>query len=588
LTGLQPILRIPILPNPALVGIIKMYEIYKEVWQELISEGAPFHVEEIEVRGSPMRVYSEAPASLREIWLASAAHGDNDYLVYDDERWTYTQAHRDVASIANWLLGQGIVTGDRVAIALRNYPEWLLCYWACVSTGITVVGMNAWWVEDEMKYGLEDSEPKLLICDGERLARFQNIRDDFPSLTTVAIRLDQAIEGVIDYEQLRTTGGDLPEIIVDPDSDACIFYTSGTTGYPKGAQLTHRGCVHNIMNLGFAANVSMLTTCRIDNVEPPSPEDKHPNSALVTTPMFHVTANNCLAHGTTVGGGKLVHMYRWDAGEALKLIEAEKITNLTGVPVMSRELIGHPDFDKYDTSSLLAVGGGGAQLQPDLVQKIDDAVANARPGTGYGMTETSGIITSISGDFFIDKPESAGPVMPVFEAKVVGGNGQSLKQGEAGELWVRGAPVIKGYINRADETAETITDGWLHTGDVATIDEHGFIFIVDRVKDMVLRGGENIYCSEVETTLHKMDNIQECSVFGVDDDRLGEEVGVSIYLKPGSTDSAEDIRAFCLQHMAKHKIPRYIWLSTEPLPRNANGKFLKRELRETLDISDAL
>ena len=178
------------------------------------------------------------------------------------------------------------------------------------------------------------------------------------------------------------------------------------------------------------------------------------------------------------------------------------------------------------------------------------------------MTATSGIITSISGDFFIDKPESAVPVMPVFEAKVVGGNGQSLKQGEAGELWVRGAPVIKGYINRADETAETITDGWLHTGDVATIDEHGFIFIVDRVKDMVLRGGENIYCSEVETTLHKMDNIQECSVFGVDDDRLGEEVGVSIYLKPGSTDSAEDIRAFCLQHMAKHKIPRYIWLST--------------------------
>lgn len=565
-----------------------MYETYKEVWQELISEGAPFHVKEIEVRGSPMRVYSEAPDSLREIWLASAIHGDNDYLVYEDERWTYTQAHRDVASIANWLLGQEIVAGDRVAIALRNYPEWLLCYWACVSTGITVVGMNAWWVEDEMKYGLEDSEPKLLICDSERLARFQNIQDDFPTLTTVAIRLDQAIEGVVDYEQLRATGGDLPEIIIDPDSDACIFYTSGTTGYPKGAQLTHRGCVHNIMNLGFAANVSMLTSCRIDNVEPPSPEDKPPNSALVTTPMFHVTANNCLAHGTTVGGGKLVHMYRWDAGEALKLIEAEKITNLTGVPVMSRELISHPDFDKYDTSSLLAVGGGGAQLQPDLVQKIDDAVANARPGTGYGMTETSGIITSISGDFFIDKPESAGPVMPVFEAMVVDGNGQPLKQGEAGELWVRGAPVIKGYINRADETAETITDGWLHTGDVATIDEHGFIFIVDRVKDMVLRGGENIYCSEVETTLHKLDVIKECSVFGVADERLGEEVGVSIYLKPGSKDSAEDIRAFCLQHMAKHKIPKYIWFSTEPLPRNANGKFLKRELRETLDISDAL
>jgi len=564
-----------------------VYDIYSQVWKELTASGAPFHVEEIEVRGSPMRVFSEAPASLRDFWLASAAYADNDYLVYNDERWTYAEAHQQVASMANWLRQQGVNTGDRVAIAMRNYPEWMLCYWACVATGVTAVGMNAWWVEDEMAYALSDSAPVVMFCDQERLNRFVHIRDRFSDLITVGIRLPEPVPDVIPFDDVIVTGGDLPEVSVDPDSDACIFYTSGTTGHPKGAQLTQRGCVHNVMNLAFAANLSTLSHCRIRGEEPPNPEDAVPASALVTTPLFHVTANNCLAQGTTVRGGKLVHMYRWEAGEALRLIEAESVTSITGVPIMSRELISHPDFDKYDTSTLIQVGGGGAQLQPDLVGKIDETVATARPATGYGMTETCGIITSINGDCFLDKPESAGPAMPTFECKVVDAEGKSQPRGTSGELWVRGAPVIKGYINRPEATADSITDGWLHTGDVAYLDEHGFIFIVDRIKDMVIRGGENIYCSEVESCLHRIDDIQECSVFGVPDGRLGEEVGVSIFRKAGSHLSANEIRAFCADHMAKHKIPRYIWFSPAPLPRNANGKFLKRELRDTLDTDSA-
>ena len=492
-----------------------------------------------------------------------------------------------MASIANWLISRGVNPGERVAIAARNYPEWLLVYWACVATGITVVGVNAWWVEDELEYGLSDSQPKVIFCDEERLARFQNIRDRFPEMTVVGIRQPAPADGVIDYAEVKATGGDLPDVRVDPDSDACIFYTSGTTGFPKGAQLTQRGCVHNIMNLAFASRLATLATARIQGVEPPDPESAPIGASLLTTPLFHVTANNCVAHGSTLTGGKLVFMYRWDPLEALRIIEAEKIASMTGVPVMAREIISHPDFDQYDTSSLLSLGGGGAQVQPDLVQKIDDAVA-ARPGTGYGMTETCGIITSISGDYFIDKPASCGPAMPVFETRVIDGNGNALPRGQAGELWVRGAPVIKGYINRPEATAETITDGWLHTGDVANIDEDGFIFIVDRVKDMVLRGGENVYCSEVETTLHRIDAIAECSVFGIPDDRLGEEIGVSIYLKEDTSLTADELRAFCQTHMARHKVPRYIWFSNAPLPRNANGKFLKRELRDTLDLADAV
>ncbi len=564
-----------------------MYKVLRDVWQELISEGSPFHVTEMEVRGSPMRVYSAAPPNLRALWLASTAFGDREYLVYDEDRWTYAAAHQDVAAIANWLAAQGIKPGDRVAIAMRNYPEWLLFYWACVTTGIAVVGMNAWWIEDEMAYAIRDSEPKLLVVDEERLTRFGNIRSDFPDLPVVAVRATSADDTITSLAEVLKAGGSLPDVEIDPDADACIFYTSGTTGRPKGAQLTHRGCVHNVLNLAFWGSAMGLTAARVAGIEPPDATLAPPSAALVTTPLFHVTANNCLAHGTTMAGGKLVHMYKWDAGEALKLIEREKITSLTGVPVMSRELINHPDFDKYDTSSLLSVGGGGAQLQPDLVGKIDRAVKTARPGTGYGMTETCGIITSIGGDFFVDKPDSAGPAMPVFETKTIDADGNDLAPGEPGELLVRGAPVIKGYLNRADDTAESITDGWLHTGDVARIDENGFIYIVDRVKDMVLRGGENIYCSEVETVLFAMDQIAECSVFGVPDDRLGEEVGVAIFRKPGSNLSAEQVREYCVGTMAKHKIPRYIWLMDEPLPRNANGKFLKRELKDQLAIQDA-
>jgi len=565
-----------------------MYQALKTVWNELTSPGQPFEITSVEVRGQSIKAYAAAPPSLREMWLASAAFADRDYLVYENERWTYSDAHRDVAAIANWMAKQGIKQGDRVAIAMRNYPEWLLLYWACVSQGIAVVGVNAWWVASELAFGLEDSAPKLLICDQERLDRFNEIKDQFPDLPVVGVRLKAPIDGVIDFSEVLKDGGELPAASIDPDEDACIFYTSGTTGRPKGAQLTHRGCVNNVMNLAFWGTAMSHSLARANNMPPPDPSVAPIAAGLITTPLFHVTANNCMAQGTTLSGGKLVHMYRWDAGDALKIIAKERITSLSGVPVMSRELISHPDFDKHDTSSLLTVSGGGAQVQPDLVGKIDRTVKTARPGTGYGMTETCGIITSIGGDFFVDRPDSCGPAMPNFEAKCVDAEGNEVPQGSVGELWVKGACVIKGYLNRAEATAETITDGWLHTGDVARMDEDGFIYIVDRIKDMVLRGGENIYCAEVEAVLFNLDVIKECSVFGIPDDRLGEEVGVAIVLKPGTLITADEIRAHSAAQMAKHKIPRYIWILEQPLPRNASGKFLKCELRESLALQDAI
>ena len=558
-----------------------MYSQLKEVWTALTAPGAQFEIEEIIVRGNPTRNYALAPGSLRELWLASSAYAEREYLIYQDERWTYAQAHEQVASIANWLVMQGVESGDKVAIAMRNYPEWMLCYWAITSIGATVVGMNAWWVKSEMEYALDDSKPRVLILDAER---FERVQEHVGRFNMLGVRMEDT-PGVTPYASALQTEGELPEVEVDPDSDACIFYTSGTTGKPKGAQLTHRGCVANVMSIAFWGATQTALGVRKGLIEADA-EPVIPVS-LVTTPLFHVTANNCVAQGTTLAGGKLIHLYRWDAGEALRLIEKECVTGLTGVPVMAREVIAHPDFSSTDTSSLLSLGGGGAQLQPDLVGKIDESVKSARPNTGFGMTETCGIVTSISGDFFVDKPASCGPAMPCYEAKCVNSDGQSVPVGETGELWVRGAQVIRGYLNRDKETAEDIVDGWLKTGDVARIDSDGFIFIVDRLKDMVLRGGENVYCAEVESAIFQHEAVAECSVFGVPDDRLGEEVGAAVYCKRGKTVTADELRSFCQPFIARHKIPRYFWFMDKALPRNANGKFLKRQLRESLEIEAA-
>jgi len=557
------------------------YAELSRAYNELTGPGGEFEIVKQEVLGNRIRTWKNAPPTVRDVWLATREFADRDYLIYHDEKLTYEETHELTSAVANWLFAQGVKTGDRIAISMRNYPEWMIIYWACCSVGITVVGMNAWWTAEEMDYALKDSEPAVLFLDSERLERVRQKPEMLNGAKLVGVRLEDYPDDVTPWSEVIAAGGDLPDVSVDPDSDACIFYTSGTTGFPKGAQLTHRGCVSNLMNMLYARASTALAVMYATGEVPPDPPPVP--VTLINTPLFHVTANNCAAYAVTAAGGAMVLMYKWEAGEALRLIEKHRIMTMSGVPVMARELINHPDFEKTDTSSLLALGGGGAQVPPDLVLKIEEKVATARPTTGYGMTETCGIITSLSADFYVDRPDSAGPAMPSYEAKCVDPDGNEVPLGERGELWVRGASVIKGYINRPDATAETITDGgWLHTGDIARMDEDGFIYIVDRKKDMVLRGGENIYCAEVEAALYRHDSVAECSVFGIPDERLGEEVGAAVVAKPGHTLTEEAIREHCAAIMAKHKVPRYVWILEDALPRNASGKFLKRELRDKL------
>ena len=566
-------------------------EAFTSTYQQLTGPGGPFETKVEQVRGIPVKVYAAAPPNMRLLWEASAAHGDKEYLVYEDERYTYSQVHAIVRSLAHALADSyGVGRGDRVAVSMRNYPEWIMSYWAITSLGAAVVGMNAWWTGTEMEFGLEDSAPKVLICDGERVAtvapQLESIRAKHP-LAIIAVRSSGDLpanavhwDDVVDAANAPAT---LPPADIDPDDDVCIFYTSGTTGFPKGAQLTHRGSVSNLMNMAFMSTANAMAKAAAGVATPPNPATEALQATvLLPVPLFHVTGCNCVMHPITASGGRIVSMYKWDAGRALELIEREQVTIFTGVPTMSREMLMHPNWATTDTSTIGSMGGGGAALQPDLVKKIDEGLSAGKPSTGYGLTETHGIITSVSDDLYLAKPESCGPVVPTMDAKCVDDDGNDVGRNALGELVVRGSNVIKGYLNRPDATAEAIVDGWFHTGDIAIIDDDGFVHIRDRKKDMVIRGGENIHCGEVEAAIYDHPDIAEAAVFGVPDDRLGEIVGVAIVLKPGATMTDDDLRAHLTGKLASFKIPAQVWFLDESLPRNANGKFVKRDLKTQL------
>ncbi|MCS5677222.1 MAG: AMP-binding protein, partial [Acidimicrobiales bacterium] len=557
--------------------------------------GAPFAWSVTDVRGVPTRTYDAAPPNMAQVWAGSIVHGDADYIVYEDERISYAEAHKAVDALAAHLSDVGVGHGDRVALALRNYPEWALAYWATVRLGAVVIGMNAWWTGPELEFGLADSTPKVMVCDAERLDRVMPHLDGLRSsgsLHLVGVRLPDETrlpDDAVRWEDALTSAtehGPVPDPAIDPDDDLCVFYTSGTTGHPKGAVLTHRGATSNLFNLGFWQVMAASAEARaVAAGEPPPGSEKeagesYPGSILAV-PLFHVTGCNCCLHPITAVGGRLTLMHRWDPEVALELIERERPASLTGVPTMTRELLNSPDFERRDTSSLSHLGGGGAPVQPDLVHKIEDRL-NGRPSTGYGLTEVNGVITINVGHFFMAKPASAGSPCPIMETRIVAEDGTDQGPGEHGELWVRGGNVFRGYLNRPEANAEALTDGWFHTGDIGYLDDDGFLFLVDRAKDMVLRSGENVYSAEVEAAIYEHPAVAEAAVFAVPDERHGEAVGAAIVLLPETECSAEELRDHTRRLIAVFKVPEHLWFLDEALPTNANGKFVKRDLQDRL------
>ena len=546
----------------------------------LTAPGQRFEMEEVDIRGVTLRTWKNAPPNLRAVALLGKMYGPREFVVYEDERVTYDAWFRAVARLAHEFKARGVGKGDRVALAMRNLPEWPVVFFAAVTIGAICVPLNAWWTGDELAYGLSNSGTKLLVCDEERWDRIAEHRGDCPELETVFVTRAQdpldgaeALESVIGkptgYADLPDSA--LPEVEILPDDDATIFYTSGTTGRPKGALGTHRNLCTNILSSGYNGACAVLRR----GEEIPEPQ---PKAGLTVIPLFHVTACSAGLMGNIAAGNKMVFMYKWDPVEAFKIIEREKIATTGGVPTIAWQLIEHPERKNYDLSSIEAIAYGGAPAAPELVRKIREEFG-ALPGNGWGMTETMATVTGHSSEDYLNRPDSCGPPVAVADLKIMNEDGtRELPTGEIGELWARGPMVVKGYWKNPEATAETFVDGWVRTGDLARLDEEGWCYIADRAKDMIIRGGENIYSSEVENVLYDHPAVTDAALIGIPHQQLGEEPAAVVHLAPGMKASEAELKEWVAARLAKFKVPVAIAFSRDTLPRNANGKILKKEL----------
>ncbi|HEY2194119.1 MAG TPA: class I adenylate-forming enzyme family protein, partial [Actinomycetospora sp.] len=458
-----------------------------EVIAELTAPGGPSELGEAVVREVRLRAHVTAPQVLRDVHDGTAAFGERPFTVYDGERVTFAEHRARVAALVRRYAEAGLRRGDRVAICLRNYPEWAPLCWAAWVSGLVVVPLNAWWRAGELAHAVTDAGPRLVVADGERAAVLREVTpDDVP----VVVVRGQA-PGCVPFGQLlgEVTDDRLPDVALDPEDDAFILYTSGTTGRPKGAVGTHRNLVTDVHN----RRLTTALGARLSGVAPPTSP-----GVLLAFPIFHV-AGLCAMVNATAAGSTLATLYRWDAGQALEVIAAERLTSLAGVPTVARDLVrAAADTPDADLSSLVGVGMGGAPIPPELVRRV---APFGTPSNGYGLTETTAGIAFNAGEAYLSAPDSVGRPVPSADVRVVDPeSGADLGEGAVGELWFRGPNVVRGYWNAPEATAAAFVDGWFRTGDLGRVDD-GLIRVVDRIKDVVIRGGENVYCAAVEAEL---------------------------------------------------------------------------------------
>ncbi len=555
-----------------------------EAEARLTAPAARFEMAEAKIDGRPSRVWKNAPPSLPFLVRHSRGHGERLFTIFEDERISFEAHFRAVAALAAELRRLGVGKGDRVAIAMVNLPEWPAAFFAATAIGAIAVPLNAWWTGAELEYGLADSGAKVMICDASRAERLAPHLAELRDLEQVIVarepavaegqrRLEDVIGNPCEWRSLPDA--DLPETEIAPDDPATIFYTSGTTGRPKGALGSHRNLMTNIVSSGYV--IARAALRRGEPVPEPTPK-----VGLMVIPLFHVTACSASLMGSMATGNTTIFMRRWDPVEAMTIIERERVQVTGGVPTVAWQILEHPERGRFDLSSLELISYGGAPSAPELVRLIFETFG-ALPGNGWGMTETTATVTAHVGEDYLHRPDSAGPPVPVAELKVTGPDGSPLPEGEVGELWARGPQIVKGYWNRAEATAETFIDGWVRTGDLARLDSEGFLYIVDRAKDIVIRGGENIYSIEVENVLYDHPAVTDAALIGLPHRTLGEEPAAVVHLAPGASATEEELKAWVRDRLAVFKTPVRIAFLPEPLPRNANGKILKSELKALFD-----
>ncbi|CAN5436205.1 class I adenylate-forming enzyme family protein [soil metagenome] len=567
--------------------------VLRDIRAELSGPGGQFEIIVDEVDGFPMKVYKDRFDNLRVVAQFGAIHADKEFIVFGDRRITFAEFLQDANSVSHALTAAGIQAGDRVAVLAPNSPEWCLAFWGTVDIGAVLVGLNGWWTTDEVLYGLEDSGSRILIADRKRFERVAEHLDDLPLLEAVylidASPSDLARDGVVDprlhsFDELTASPTDsFPDVEISEADPAVIFYTSGTTGRPKGAISSHRNMIATLQNTVFILTSTSMASAALangDDSQGLTPPGTQPVS-LFSAPLFHVAGCHSTLVVGMLGGIKLVMLEgKFGPDKALSLIEQEHVTIWTGVPTMIWRVCEAPNRHDYDTSSVLGVSFGGSPSADELQRRIRETFPNVRTTTNaYGLTESSASATTLSGADGLRKPSSVGLPMPIVDFAIAAPDGSHLGPGQTGEVLLRGPIIMPGYWNKPEATASTVIDGWLHTGDVGHLDDEGYLFITDRAKDMLIRGGENVYCVEIENRLVEHVAIADAAVIGVPHETLGEEVKAVVEIAPGAEVTDAEIQQWVGESLATFKVPTIIERWDGKLPRNASGKLLKNVLR---------
>ncbi|MGE0621855.1 MAG: class I adenylate-forming enzyme family protein [Pseudomonadales bacterium] len=551
----------------------------------LTAAGGPFELETFtDDQGLPLLRYATGPQTLRELLEATRQFGDRPFLVFEDERISYEDHFRRVAALAHWLEALGVGKGDRVAIGMRNYPEWAIAFFACQAVGAVAVLLNAWWTGAELVYGLTDSGARVALLDDERYARLLPHLAEVQGVSMLVTRDTTRRYDVPAWEDALASFAattELPALNLGAEDYATILYTSGTTGVPKGALHTHRNHLTNIHNalLSGAVAAAMAAANAPAQTSPADAEAPQPSS-LQTFPFFHIGGISGL-YVSAITGSKLVLMYKWDVEQAFDLIGREQIRGWSGVPTVVRELLEHPRAAGGELASLASIASGGAPVPEDLIQRVGSLFqTRVSPGNGYGATETTSAIISNGGADYLARPSSVGRPTVTVAVRIVTEGGADAADGEIGEIWLKGPNIFAGYWNKPAETAAAFSDGWFRTGDLGYRDAEGFYYVVDRKKDVIIRGGENVYCAEVERVLHHHPDIVDVALIGLPHRALGEEVAAVIEPRPGARLTEADVQAWVAGRLARFNVPTKVFFIDEPLPRTATGKVLKRELKQ--------
>ena len=549
--------------------------LFEDITEQLTSSGQLFETREYKnSKGIALKEYASFPDNLRGYFDFGLLHADKEFLIYDSERFLYKDVIAKAAQVGNALISEGIEKGDRVAICMQNNPEFIFAYMGITGIGAVCVPLNSWWVPDEVIYALEHSEAKLLFGDQKRLQGLENLKDVKKIITSYT-----PDDNFISFSEfIKDQSSEWPDIEISRDDQATIYYTSGSTGKPKGVLSSQRGVISSMFSWACMSTILSEREKIMGNDSTPLASSE--SSILLCVPLFHATGSHVAFLMSILVGRKVVMMKKWDAGDAIRLIHEEKVSDITGVPTQTWELLNHPDREKYDLSSLRTLGGGGGPRPAEHVKLLDENF-KGRPGIGYGLTETNALGTLANGDEYVSHPSTAGRVVPpLTEIKIFDEKWNELPEGEIGEIAIRSESNMLGYWKNEEATSECMNnEGWFRSGDMGKF-EGPFLFILDRIKDMVIRGGENIACPEVENAIYEHPDVLEACVFGIPDERLGEILCTAIYLKKGAKLDKDTLVQFLSNKLAAFKIPAIIEFSSVNLPLVASGKFDKPALRK--------